>query len=333
MYIEKGEKPAYIDSLEVTKTIYEMLAPEISIKVEEKRKGRGMPVVPFNYDPFDPQLHSKQDIDLGQVIVDAESPFFKMVNFRVPRYHYDIFIPYRAERERSFPDICFLLDTSASMADDVESKINIQSIGMAQKLIKSRFYFGEGKICWSEKSKYHHVLLGFNGAIKWLNSQGIAPYIRYNVITFSRQTLSSGWRDWFEIEECKKIAYLPQFDTTLIDYKVIERELKRREPFVLIILSDGEIFNWDTSTKVYAPSHLRNFIRGMKEVKPLFKEIAEKNMVSHIQISEGDFKPRISLLTCRDLARWGAKIYRVSDINTLESLIIRITKKAMTPYL
>ncbi|MBC7190566.1 hypothetical protein H5U35_10310, partial [Candidatus Aerophobetes bacterium] len=79
MYTEKGEKPAYIDSLEITKTIYEMLAPEIPIRVEEKKRGRGMPVVPFNYDPFDPQVHSKQDIDLGQVIVDAESPFFKMI--------------------------------------------------------------------------------------------------------------------------------------------------------------------------------------------------------------------------------------------------------------
>ncbi len=332
MYEKSREKPNYLGSIEVTKTLYEMFAPEIPIRVDTTKKGRAFPVVPFNYDPFDPQVHSIEDIDLGGVVVDAESPFFKLVNFRVPRYHYDIFIPYRSQRKGAFPDICFLLDTSASMADDVESKIALPTVGMARQMIRSRFYFGEGKTSWSEKSKYHHVLLGFNGAIKWLQSQGIAPYIRYNVITFSRDTLTSGWREYSQLEECKKIAYLPQFDTTIIDYKVIKQQLIGREPFVLIILSDGEIFNWDESTKGYSSHRLREFIKGIKPVKPLFKQIVENNMVSHIQISEGDFKPRISLLTCQNLAEWGAEIYRVNDINTLESLMIRITRKVMSPY-
>jgi len=332
MYEKSREKPNYLGSIEVTKTLYEMFAPEIPIRVDTTKKGRAFPVVPFNYDPFDPQVHSIEDIDLGGVVVDAESPFFKLVNFRVPKYHYDIFIPYRSQRKGAFPDICFLLDTSASMADDVESKIALPTVGMARQMIRSRFYFGEGKTSWSEKSKYHHVLLGFNGAIKWLQSQGIAPYIRYNVITFSRDTLTSGWREYSQLEECKKIAYLPQFDTTIIDYKVIKQQLIGREPFVLIILSDGEIFNWDESTKGYSSHRLREFIKGIKPVKPLFKQIVENNMVSHIQISEGDFKPRISLLTCQNLAEWGAEIYRVNDINTLKSLMIRITRKVMSPY-
>lgn len=333
MYQTSREKPQYIGNIETTRLLYEMLAPEIPIQVDTEKKGRAMPVVPFNYEPFDPSVHSKDDIDLGGVIVDPESPFFKMVNFRVPKYHYDLFVPYRTQRKGAFPDICFLLDTSASMADDVESKISLQTIGMAKRLIKSRFYFGEGRHCWSDKSKYHHVLLGFNGAIKWLQSQGIAPYIRYNVITFSRDTLTSGWREYSELNECKRIAYLPQFDTTLIQYKIIERELLRREPFVLIILSDGEIFNWNENTKAYSPHRLRDLIRGIRPVRSLFKQIVEANMVSHIQISEGDFKPRISKLTCQDLANWGAEIYRINDINSLESLMIKITRKVMSPYL
>lgn len=333
MYKKSKEKPEYIENIEVTRTIYELLASEIPIQVETDKKGRGMPVVPFNYDPYDPQLHSRQDIDLGGVVVDPESPFFKMINFRVPRYHYDLFVPYRSERRGAFPDICFLIDSSASMADDVESKISVQSIGMVKKLMKSRFYFGKGKQSWSDKSKYHHVLLGFNGALKWLQSHGIAPYIRYNVVTFSRKTLSSGWCDYTELDKCKRIAYLPQFDTTLIDHEVIEETLLRREPFVLIILSDGEIFNWDNTTKPYSPYRLKDLIRGIKPVKPLFQQIVENNMVSHIQISEGDFKPRISQLTCQDLSGWGAEIYRINDINRLETLMIRVTQKTMASYL
>ncbi len=333
MYKISKEKPEYVEDIEVTKAIYELLASEIPIHVNTEKKGRGMPVVPFNYDPFDPNFHSHQDIDLGGVVIDPESPFFKMVNFRVPKYHYDLFIPYRSERKGAFPDICFLLDSSASMADDVESKISLQTIGMAKKLIKSRFYFGKGRQSWSDKSKYHHVLLGFNGALKWLQSQGIAPYIRYNVITFSRRTLTSGWREYSELDKCKEIAYRPQFDTTLIDYDVIEKQLLRREPFVLIILSDGEIFNWDNTTKPYSPYRLRELIRSVKPVRGLFQQIVQNNMVSHIQISEGDFKPRISQHTCQDLASWGAEIYRINDINRLESLMIRITQKTMSSYL
>ncbi|HDN85241.1 MAG TPA: hypothetical protein ENG47_05770 [Candidatus Aerophobetes bacterium] len=107
----------------------------------------------------------------------------------------------------------------------------------------------------------------------------------------------------------------------------------RREPFVLIILSDGEIFNWNENTKAYSPHRLRDLIRGIRPVRSLFKQIVETNMVSHIQISEGDFKPRISKLTCQDLANWGAEIYRINDINSLESLMIKITRKVMSPYL
>ncbi|GAI33290.1 unnamed protein product, partial [marine sediment metagenome] len=105
-------------------------------------------------------------------------------------------------------------------------------------------------------------------------------------------------------------------------------------PFlVMIILTDGEIFNWNESTKGYAPHRLKNLVKPMKPVSLIMKEIVEKNMVSHIQISEGDFKPRISDLTCRDLQKWGAEIHRINDIASLETLMINLTQKAMAPYL
>ncbi|GAG94556.1 unnamed protein product, partial [marine sediment metagenome] len=120
-----------------------------------------MPLVPFNYEAFDPERHSREDIDLYGLAVDPESPFFEMINFRVPRYHYDLFIPYKPERKGAFPDICFLIDTSASMANDIQSKISPQTLSLASEMMKHRFYFGEGNYSWSNKSKYHHVLLGF----------------------------------------------------------------------------------------------------------------------------------------------------------------------------
>ncbi len=329
MYRESKKKSAYLESFETTKTLYELFASEIPVQVDTEKKGRAMPVVPFDYDPFDPEEHSPQEIDLQGVVIDPESPFFNLINFRVPRYHYDLFVPYKAEQKGAFPDICFIIDTSASMADDVESKISLGRAILFKKLMKSRFFFGEDSCSWSDKSKYHHVLLGFNGVLKWLQSHGIAPYIQYNLITFSRRTKTSGWKSYEEIDECKRLAYSPEFNTTLIEEKILRKELLGREPFVLITLSDGEIFNWNQSTKGYSSYRLRDLIGGMKPIAPIMKRIVEENMVSHIQINEGDFKPRISQITCQDIQNWGAEIYRINDINCLENLMIRITKKLL----
>jgi len=326
-------KPSYLTSFEITRTLYEILSPEIPMQVDTQKRGSTMPLVPFNYEAFDPERHSREDIDLYGLAVDPESPFFELINFRVPRYHYDLFIPYKPERKGAFPDICFLIDTSASMADDIQSKISPQTLSLASEMMKHRFYFGEDNYSWSNKSKYHHVLLGFTGALKWLRSCGIAPYIEYNLITFSRNTLATGWKNYQEIDDCRRLAYLPEFDTTLLEAEVLGEELLNRPFFVMIILTDGEIFNWNESTKGYAPHRLRNLVKPMKPVSSIMKEIVEKNMVSHIQISEGDFKPRISDLTCRDLQKWGAEVHRINDIASLQTLMINLTQKAMSPYL
>lgn len=330
---ESKRKPSYLTSFEITRTLYEILSPEIPMQVDTQKRGSTMPLVPFNYEAFDPERHSREDIDLYGLTVDPESPFFELINFRVPRYHYDLFIPYKPERKGAFPDICFLIDTSASMADDIQSKISPQTLSLASEMMKHRFYFGEADYSWSNKSKYHHVLLGFTGALKWLKSCGVAPYIEYNLITFSRDTLATGWKNYQEIDDCRRLAYLPEFDTTLLEAEVLREELLNRSFSVMIILSDGEIFNWNESTKGHAPYRLRNLVKNMKLVGPVMKEIVEKNMVSHIQISEGDFKPRISHLTCRDLQKWGAEVHRINDTASLENLMINLTQKAMIPYL
>jgi hypothetical protein len=102
------------------------------------------------------------------------------------------------------------------MANDIQSKISPQTLSLASEKMKHRFYFGEGNYPWSNKSKYHHGLLGFTGALKWLRSCGIAPYIEYNLIAFSRNTLATGWKNYQEIDDCRRLAYLPEFDTTLL---------------------------------------------------------------------------------------------------------------------
>ncbi len=330
---ENNRRPSYLSSFEITSTLYELLSPEIPMHVNTQKRGSTMPVVPFNYEAFNPEEHSREDIDLHGLTIDPESPFFKLINFRVPKYHYDLFIPYKPERKGAFPDICFLIDTSASMGDDIQSKISPQTLSLASEMMKQRFYFGEGNYSWSDSSKYHHVLLGFTGALKWLRSCGIAPYIEYNLITFSRNTRATGWKNYQEIDECKRLAYLPELDTTLLKEEVLREELLNRPFFIMIMLSDGEIFNWDESTKGYAPHRLRNLVARVKAVSPIMKEIVEKNTVCHIQISEGDFKPRISRLTCHDMQKWGTEVHRINDVADLETLMVNLTQKAMSRYL
>jgi len=61
---ENKRKPSYLTSFEITRTLYEILSPEIPMQVDTQKRGSTMPLVPFNYEAFDPERHSREDIDL-----------------------------------------------------------------------------------------------------------------------------------------------------------------------------------------------------------------------------------------------------------------------------
>ncbi|MBE0477871.1 VWA domain-containing protein [Candidatus Aerophobetes bacterium] len=239
--------PSTYDNLD---SIYNELAPQIRIQTNMKRKGLSFPVVEYGYEDYDPERHKISRVNFKRLTVDPNSPFKdrlgKLINFEVPMHHHYMNVPCGVGK-RSFPDICLLLDTSGSM--------------------RNGGY--HSNIPWGDKSSYHFALLGLYGIIKYLEAEGTASSIMWNVINFSDATRASGWKGYSEISELKRHALTPQFGGTEIDVEVLREELFH-ESCLVIILSDGEIYNWEkikTDMGEIIQPHYTCFVQIRKETK------------------------------------------------------------------
>jgi len=272
---------SYTTSYENLDSFYENLAPRIHIRTRLNRKALSFSVVDYGYENYDPDSHEISRVNFKRMMIDPDSPFReklkKSINFQVAEHHYYINIPCGMGR-RSFPDICLLIDTSGSMRD-------------------GGYHVG---IPWGENSGYHYALLGLYGIIKYLDNEGIASSILWNVINFSDTTRASGWKTYQEISQLKKYALTPQFGGTEIDIEVLRKELSR-EPCLVIILSDGEIYNWE-------------------KIKVEMEEIIRPHYVSFIQIGK---ETRVG----KDMREFGAVVLTVRRKEDISQLMVDLTKQ------
>ncbi len=274
--------PSFMSNEKVLKLNYDDLASEVVIKAKTKKEGFQMPLTPITHDLFDVKEHDFQEIDFSKPVVDLESRFDNNINFSVPDLQYTIESPYTKKKER-LPDIMWLIDCSGSMADGGGNNI-----------------LNDGKF-WGEQSKYHYALLGLFGSIKWLKSQKIAPYLKYNVTMFSNATKTSGWNNYGQLSKSLDVCWTPQFGGTSIDLSVLESQLQK-DPSVILFMSDGAIDNWE-------------------RIKDSFRNLTEKHIVSYIQIKS-------KTQTGEDLAKWGKQVYTINKSEDLNDLIIDLTKQS-----
>ncbi|MCD6317466.1 hypothetical protein J7M02_00160 [Candidatus Aerophobetes bacterium] len=271
----------YNRSYEELDSIYQDLAPQISIRTRVKRKSLSLPVVEYGYENFNISLDNPQEINFNHMVADIKSPFKEKlgrgINFQVAKHHYFIDVC-SGMGKRGFPDVCLLLDTSGSMRD--------------------RGY--HSSIPWGEQSSYHYALLGWYGIMKYLELEGIASSIYWNIINFSDYTRASGWRKYQEIGELKKHALTPQFGGTEIDIEVLREQLNRRS-CLLIMLSDGKIYNWES-------------------IKVDFEEILDPHLCLFIQIGK---ETEIG----KDMQDFGAVVLTVKDKEDLAELMVDLTRK------
>ncbi|HHF98400.1 MAG TPA: VWA domain-containing protein [Candidatus Aerophobetes bacterium] len=261
--------------------VYESLAPQIHVNARLNKRRLGLPVVDYGYENYDPKKHKPDRINFNRIIIDPFSPFKKflgkMVNFQVSQHHYYINVPCGVS-EKSFPDICLLLDTSGSMRNGG---------------------YQSSAIPWGERSGYHYALLGLYGIIKYLEAEGLASSIMWNVINFSDTTRASGWKTYNEISQLKRHALTPQFGGTEIDVDVLRRELFH-EPCLVIILSDGEIYNW---------GRIRNEV----------EEIIQPHYTCFIQIGK---ETKVG----KDMQSFGAVVVTVKNKEDIAELMVDLTK-------
>lgn len=276
----KADIPKLIRKDRILTIVYDHLSEKIPIKASARKEGFEMPLAPLSFENFDVEEHRLEDIDFTKVSADAESPFGKELNFQVSNNNYSVFSPYKKVKER-LPDILFLFDCSGSMADGSQAKVHGTK--------------------WAADSKYHYALLGAFGAVKWLRSEKIAPYLKYNVTMFSDGTRTSGWKPYHELEKSLEMFWQPEFGNTYIKMEVLAPELQA-EQSVVIFISDGNIFNWN-------------------DIKEEFRRKTKNHMLSYIQIKD-------KTATGEDLKKWGIPVYHVSKKEDLQGLIIDLTKQS-----
>lgn len=279
---EEGEdRPQNKSREETLKMLYETLADHISIRVKAKTKGLSLPIIHYNYHPFDEEVDDPRGIDLNRIIFDESG-----LTFAVPRDKIDYKIPLSDKLEK-FPDLIFGIDESGSMMGELEP---------SNKFLE-----------WGRKSKFHYALCGFFGILKYLELERIAPLLHYEAITFSDNTLTSGRRDYGEIDKVKKfVVKKPQCGWTNLEINVLKKAVGERENLI-IMLSDGEIQNWG-------------------KIKDEFRKIIDRNLFSFIEIGGMH-------ATGSDLRKWGKKVYPVENKKDLVRLQIEIAKSEYDKFI
>lgn len=274
----KGGTASDAESFEFLDSFYENLSSHIPVKVEMSTEEYELPLVNYGYENFDPNEHEAENINFGRMIADPESPFGRNINFQIARYHYPLNILYKVNKKRENLDICFIIDTSGSMAGGGD----------------------RGIVPWGDESKYHYALLGLYGIIKYMQEEGSAHYLLWNIINFGSETRASGWKNHKELQVLKKFALTPQFGGTWLDINVVKDQLQRKHSIV-IILSDGAIYNW-------------------KNIRDELKPVLEGHFASFVGIG---FKTRVF----SELESWGVKNFNIKDNKDLVNLMIDVARK------
>lgn len=91
--------------------------------------------------------------------------------------------------------------------------------------------------------KYDSVLIMMYSLFNWLNKQDFAPAIKYNFSSFSNTTRSTGWLNYFHIEDYSEILFHPERQGTNLNIRKFREILSHPEEKVVLILTDGEISN------------------------------------------------------------------------------------------
>lgn len=286
---EGREAPSYLTPFESLDLFYQRLAAEIPVIAETSRKSLTFPLVYYGYETFNKDKHNPEDINPTRIGLDIKDKKVD-ISFQVPKYHLDIQVPAK-EFSRGFPDIAYIIDTSYSMLESID--------GDGGKTIFNS--------PWRDRSKYHYALLGLYGSLKYIETRKISPFIRYEIFNFSDKTLSLGRpitsRELFEL---KKLALSPQFNGTKLDIDKLKSEIYK-EPSVVIMLSDGEIYNWD-------------------DIKRDFKKLVEPHLFSFISIGS-------SSSASNDIKNWGKPVYKVEKGSDITRLMIDLTKHSYRPWL
>jgi len=181
-------------------------------------------------------------------------------------------------REKGFPNLALFCDDSGSM--DWEP------------------YKGTGK--------YDAVIITIYSLLNWLKSKTFAPVIKYNLTCFSDTTRSTGWLDYYHINEVKHLLFIHQGGGTELNPIEFEKILEDPKKKASILITDGEIFNY-------------------KEVLNVLKKYRSNILFLFIQI--GKFSKFAKILKTKDY-----NVTEIKNITTLPQIVLDFVKDTYKNY-
>jgi hypothetical protein len=210
-FCESGWDFTFLDQL------YQGLAPQCIIENmegdadEEKYRVRYLRRRPFT--AGDPMKY----IDVHHAFPDYNKDDFTFHVKQTPLYTSEK----GTDSEKSVPDICFVVDSSASMD-------------------------------WSpgtKSGKYHVVLVGVFAILRYLEEKGLISQVDFCTVNFSSDTVVSGWKSHLQLDEIKRHLFNHQGGGTALHEDAIHKveqartaAVKGKENKLLVfVISDGEI--------------------------------------------------------------------------------------------
>jgi hypothetical protein len=214
LIIRKGHKPfssTYVKYAKRLDRLYNQRAGRLAIFAHDSNKES----------PHYEKNLGKEELPLDQMITrGVDWGATKIINrkdgkkdIHIYSGDFPIVLPFEHEENPGgIPDLSFIFDTSSSEKFDP--------------------FKGYGE--------YHYACLAFYSILNYLEENGLAPLINYNIINFSDITIPSGWKTYSEIFEIKRILFDYQSGATILNPSALEEmRITRKDNFISFMLTDG----------------------------------------------------------------------------------------------
>ncbi|MHA1758973.1 MAG: hypothetical protein ACTSVV_19565, partial [Promethearchaeota archaeon] len=260
---------ASFDSIEFLDALYKYRIKNMEIKIPKLKNEKSLPIGWLNREILT-ENDNLFDFDPMMVYFLPGSDDLLIYKKSVP-----ITIDERAsDREGGFPNLAIFCDDSGSMDWNPLS--------------------GAGK--------YDAVLVTLYSLFEWLQKHQFAASIEYNITCFSNTTRSSGWLNYFNLNNILPIIFRPERGGTQINVKKFKDIINYPKEKVVIIITDGEIFNHKELKK--------ELKRNRNNINLLFVQIDSMSKMAE------------------ELKEMGFSVVQIKDISKLSVIILDFVKKS-----
>jgi len=162
-----------------------------------------------------------------------------------------------------------------------------------------------GSMDWNPDTgtgNYDALIITIYSLLKWLKNKAFASVIEYNFTFFSSTTRSTGWIDYFHLDDMKKLLYSPEQGGTILNPAKFEEIINDLREKAIILITDGEIFNY-------------------KELIKKFNQISLKPIFLFIQIG------KLSKFA-KFIASKGYQVVQINNIKKLKKIVLDFIKEA-----